>query len=159
LIEKILVFLRVFVETVRQATIGPAKSAQNLARVQEVEEIDRRTVFALNQTDLQVRHEPGRGHPEIIPHHDDALHAAAVALPQSLHQLRRAVPTTGMKPLFKLVNHDEELLVARVFNLPERTTGRLKAWPTMGLSAAESGQGIFQAGARRQIDVLLQRLQ
>ena len=49
-------------------------------------------------------------HPKVIAHHDDALHALAVALPQSLGQFRVLFSPLGVQPLLELVEDDEHLL-------------------------------------------------
>ena len=48
--------------------------------------------------------------PEIVPHHDDALHPAAVALPQGLHQFGVLLAALGVEPLLELVQDDQHLL-------------------------------------------------
>ena len=53
-----------------------------------IEEIDQRTVLPFDQPNLQFPHETAHRQPEIVPHHDDALHPPAVTLPQGLHQFR-----------------------------------------------------------------------
>ena len=52
-------------------------------------------------------------HPEVVPHQDDALHAAAVALPQGLRPARRSRSLAlGVQPLLELVEDDQHLLPA-----------------------------------------------
>ena len=53
----------------------------------EVEEVDRGAVVSLHEPDLELSHEPGHGHPEIIANHDDALNTGWVALPQRPNEL------------------------------------------------------------------------
>ena len=79
----------------------------------QVEEIDQRRVLAFDESDLQLPHEPGHRHPEIVPHHDDALHPPAVALPQGLHQFRVLFFLLGVQPLLELVEDDQHLLARR----------------------------------------------
>ena len=99
----------------------------------DVEEIDRRGVLAFNEANLQLPHEPGRRHPEIIAHHDDALHPSAVALPQGLNQFRILFFLLGVQPLLELVEDDQHLLAGR-----------------NALPPAQCGQSIFQAEIVRQ---------
>ena len=67
-------------------------------------------VPAFDEPNLELPQEAGHRHPEIIPHHDDALHAAAVALPQGLHQFGVLFVLLRMEPLLELVEHDQHLL-------------------------------------------------
>ena len=53
-----------------------------------VEQIDWSDVLTLSKFDMQIAHEPGQRHPEVIPHHDDALDVVAVALPEGTCQVR-----------------------------------------------------------------------
>ena len=73
----------------------------------ESKEIDRSRVLAFNKPNLQFPHEAGGRHPEIIPHHDDALHPAAIALSQSLHELGVLLLLPGMEPLLELVEDEQ----------------------------------------------------
>ena len=77
----------------------------------EVEEIDERGVPALEDLNAQVAHEPRERHPEIVPHHDKALDAIAIALPQRAGQFRLPFLVPGMQPLLELVDHDHDLLI------------------------------------------------
>ncbi len=72
----------------RQASEGPAEGGQHLSGVVRVEQVDGGGVLPFDQADFQLPHEPGGRHPEVVPHHDEALHAAAVALPQGLRPAR-----------------------------------------------------------------------
>ncbi len=89
-----------------QDAVGPAERREDPRRVQQVEEVDGGGVLALDDPDLQVPHEPGRRHPEVVPDHDDRLDVVAVALPQGGDQLgvglgprgRRAIARTGRAP-------------------------------------------------------------
>ena len=52
-------------------------------------------------------------HPEVVAHHDDALHPLAVALPQGFDQFRVFIDRLGMQPLLELVEDDQHLLARR----------------------------------------------
>ena len=52
-----------------QCPVGSAERRQDLAGVQQVEEIDQGDVRVRFQVDLQVAHEPARGHPEVVADH------------------------------------------------------------------------------------------
>ena len=78
-----------------------------------VEEIDQGDISVRFQVDLQVAHEPGRGHPEIVPDHDDRLDVLAVALPQGGDQLRVLLALPGEEPLLELVEDQQDLLAWR----------------------------------------------
>ena len=92
---------------------GTPESRQYLPGVIHVEEIDRRRVLAFKKSNLQLPHEAGRRHPEVIAHHDDALYPAAIALPQGLHQVRVFFFLLGVQPLLELVEDDQHLLADR----------------------------------------------
>ena len=63
-----------------QDGVGPAEGRQDTPGMARVEEIDRGRVFAFDQADFQVAHEPGRRHPEVVAHRDNGLEARTVAL-------------------------------------------------------------------------------
>ena len=73
-------------------------------------EIDRRCVLCFEETNFQFSHEPSCRHPEVIPHHHDALDPSTIALPQGFHQFRVFVFLFRVQPLFELVKHDQNLL-------------------------------------------------
>src|SRR5205807_9175620 len=97
--------LRAVAEIVRQAPMGTAKGSQHLAGMKRVKEIDKGRVPAFQNLNLQGFHEPTNGEPKIVPHHDDTKDTAAVAVPQSLHQLRGLFIVPGVEPLLELVQH------------------------------------------------------
>ena len=70
------------------------------------------------KSNFQLPHESDHRHPEIIPHHDDALHPAAVALPQGLHQFGVLFFLLGVQPLLELVEDDQHLLARRECPVP-----------------------------------------
>ena len=65
---------------------------------------------AVDQLDLQIAHESGRRHPEIIPHQDDRLDMLAVALAQGIDQFGILLTPPGVEPLLELVEDQEHLL-------------------------------------------------
>ena len=87
LVEKrVLVFRRRRFEPVECA----AECGKHVARMDQVEQIDRSHVLALEKFDLHVGHKTAQRHPEVVAHQHDALHVLAVALPQRLGELRVA---------------------------------------------------------------------
>ncbi len=105
----------------RQTAECPAELDQDLAGVDEVEEIDEGCVLAQEDFDPKVTHEACERNPEVVPHRDEALDALAVALPQRLGQLGFLFPTPGMEPLLELVDDEHDLLIgAQAPPLPER---------------------------------------
>ena len=61
----------------------------------KVEQINGGRVFPFEKADLQVPHEPGRRHPEIIPHHHNRLDMLAIAVPKSGDQFRVLLSPLG----------------------------------------------------------------
>ncbi len=72
---------------VAKPVVGQAERAQDLPRVDEVEQVDGGEVLALDQPDLESLHEPGGRHREVVAHQDEALDVGPVALPQRLDEL------------------------------------------------------------------------
>ena len=66
-------------------------------------------VLPFEQADLQVPHEPGRRHPEIIPHHHDRLNMLAIAMTKSGDQFRVLLTSLGVEPLLELVQDQQHL--------------------------------------------------
>ena len=75
-----------------------------------VEEIDQPRVLAFHEAESPVLHETADGQPEIVPHHDDALHPSAITLPQGLHQFRVLFFLLGVQPLLELVENKQHFL-------------------------------------------------
>ena len=88
---------------------GPTECHQDLPGVVQVEEIDGGRVLAFEQADLQVPHEPGRRHPEIIPHHHDRLNMLAIALTKGGDQFRVLLTPPGKEPLLELIQDQQHL--------------------------------------------------
>ena len=65
----------------------------------------RNSGLGFDQADLQLAHEPGRGHPEIVPDHHDRLKVFTVTLPQGGDQLGVFLAPAGEEPLLELVQH------------------------------------------------------
>ncbi len=78
--------------------------------MERVEEVHGRRVLALEQADVQLAEEPGRGHPEIVADHHDRLDALAVAVPQRGDQLGLLLAPAGGEPLLELVEDQQHLL-------------------------------------------------
>ena len=110
--QKVLLMHAGFAGILRQDTKSPTKRRQHLLCMTDGEEIDRRGVLAFNEANLQLPHEAGCCHPEIVSHHDDALQSATIALPQGLHQLRILYFLFRMKPLLELVKDDQHFFAA-----------------------------------------------
>ena len=71
---------------------------------------DRRgRVLAFEKSDLQIPHEPGRGHPEIIAHHHDCLDMLAIAMPKRGDQFRILLTSPGKEPLLELIQDQQHL--------------------------------------------------
>ena len=87
----------------------PAERRQHFPGVVQVEEIHGRRVLSFEEADLQVPHEPGRRHPEIIPHHHDGLEMFAIALTKGGDQLGVLLTSLGMEPLLELVQDQQHL--------------------------------------------------
>ena len=66
-------------------------------------------VLALEQSDLQVPHEPAGRQPEIIPHHHDRLDMLAIALTKGGDQFRVLLTSLGMEPLLELIQDQQHL--------------------------------------------------
>ena len=75
----------------------------------EVEEINGCRVLPFDKADLQIPHEPGRRHPEIIPHQHNRLNMLAIAVPKSGDQFRVLLTSLGMEPLLELVQDQQHL--------------------------------------------------
>ena len=58
-------------------------------------------------------HEPGQRHPEIVAHHEDALDAVAVALPEGLREPGVLVVPVGVEPLLELVDDEDDVLIGK----------------------------------------------
>src|SRR5262249_12387296 len=86
-----------------------AERHQDLPSVVEVEEINGCRVFSFDEVDLQSPHEPGRRHPEIIPHQHDRLDMLAIAVPQGGDKFRVLVTSAGVQPLLELVQDQQHL--------------------------------------------------
>lgn len=95
-----------------QALKGPAESGQHPAGVRQAEQVDGGAVVPFHQLDIEIVHEAGHGHPEVIADHHDALQSPAVAVPQRSGQFGPFVIAVGVQPLFELVEHDQHLPIA-----------------------------------------------
>src|SRR5262249_38287518 len=113
LVKEGFLLLRQFLILLRQRPKCPAKSRENSLGMAKIEKVNRGTILALDETNLQGIHEPGCCHPKVIPHHDQTLQPLAVTLPEGLHQIRVLLPSRGMEPLLELVEDDQNLLARR----------------------------------------------
>ena len=88
-------------------------------------------------------------HPEVVAHHDDALHPAAVALPQGLHQFGVLFVLLGVQPLLELVE-DEQHLLARLEEAlaPAQRRQRLDQTQVGRQAGQRFAQAVQQAGLR-----------
>ena len=75
----------------------------------KVEEINGRRVLPFDEADLQVPHEPGRRHPEIIPHHHDGLDMLAIAVTKGGDQFRVLLTPPRKQPLLELIQDQQHL--------------------------------------------------
>ena len=105
-------------------------------------------VLAFNKANLQLPHEPADGHPEIIPHHDDALHPAAVALPQGLHQFGVLFLLLGVQPLLELVEDDHAPSCPAGMPCPRRRAASVSFRPRSSGRPGSASQAVQQAGLR-----------
>jgi len=89
--------------------------------VRRVEQVDHPGVHPLDDPHLQRLHEPGDGHPEVVPDHEHAPEADPVALPQRLHQGGVVVDRGGVEVLLELVEEDRDLApLGDVLAAPDR---------------------------------------
>ena len=88
-------------------------AARTLRAWPRVEQVHGGEVVPFDDADLQVVHEPGRGHAEVVADQDQALHVLAVALPQGLDQLGVLFRPLGVQPLLELVEHQQDLGAVR----------------------------------------------
>ena len=100
-----------------------------------------------HQTDVQVMQEPGDGHPEVVPHQHQGLHAAAVALAQGLHQFGVLFLPFGVEPLLELVQDEQHLLPSwQPLSTAESCQGPLQASPSAGTAGQRFPQARQQPG-------------
>ena len=130
---------------VGQGAEGPPEGGEHLLGVAHREQVDGRGVAPLDQRDLELAHEPGRRHPEIVPDQHEALDASAVALPQRLDQLALGRLPPRVQPLLELVEHDQDLL-ARRQAWPRRRLARAAGSPS---ACGRSGQCFASAAISR----------
>ena len=73
-------------------------------------QINGRHIIAGHKVNFQFHAESSCRHPEVIPHHDDALHSITVTLPQGLYQFGVLFLLRGVQPLLKLVEDNQHFL-------------------------------------------------
>ena len=81
---------------------------QHLAGMAGIEKIDGSGVLPSRRSTLQVIHEPGCRHPEVIPHHHDRLDMLAVAMPKGGDQLGILLTSLRVEPLLELVQDEQD---------------------------------------------------
>src|SRR5271157_4423450 len=87
----------------------PTKCDQDLTGVVKVEEINGCRALPFDKADLQIPHEPGRRHPEIIPYQHNRLNMFAIAVPKSGDEFRVLLTPPRVKPLLELVQDQQYL--------------------------------------------------
>ena len=87
----------------------PTKCHQDLSSVVKVEEINGCRVLPFEKADLQIPHEPGRRHPEIVSHQHDRLNMLAIAMTKSGNQFAVLLASLRMEPLLELVQDKQHL--------------------------------------------------
>ena len=122
LVKERLLFGRDHCRLLGQGAVGAAEGGQHASRVVQVEEVDRRRVFPLDQPDFELAHEAGRRHPELIAYRDDRLHTLAVALPHRGDQIVIISRTATEEPLLELIQ-DQQNFLARTQH-PASAQGR-----------------------------------
>ena len=137
-----------------QDPVGPAERREHLAGVPQVEEVDHGEFSLLDQADLQVPHEPGRRHPEVVADHHDRLDVLAVALPQRGDQLRVLLAPPGEEPLLELVEDQQHLLAGRERPAPPQRGQRIDQVQSGG----QVGTGLAQAPQQPGLGLLRRRL-
>ena len=119
----------------------------------EIKQIGQGNVVTFEKSNFQFSQEPTHRHPEVIPHHHDALHLASVTLPQGLHQIAVLFFFLGVQPLLELVEHDQHLFAHRdALPSPECRQRLFQAQivfegrTTFSQSVQQSGFGFFRRG-------------
>ena len=97
-----------------------------------IEEIHQGAVLALEQSDLQVPHEPAGGEPEIIPHQHDRLNMLAIAVPKSGDQFRVLLASLGMEPLLELIQDQQHLPLRWQDATPSQVSPANRPAPILG---------------------------
>ena len=128
-------------------------AANTLRAWSKSKQIDQSTVLTFNKPNFQFPQEPTHRHPEVIPHHHDALHSATVALPQGLHQIGVFFFLLGVQPLLELVENDQHFLADRdALASPQvppvclSGSGCLRVRGSVFASHAATGFGFFRRG-------------
>ena len=121
------------------------------------EEVHHGDVLVGDQVDLQVAHEPRRGHPEVVADHDDRLDAPAVAMPQRGDELGLLIAPAGEEPLLELVEDQQHLLTGtEPPPAPQRGQGvdQSESGAQLGARLAKAAQqpGLGLLGRRLDVD-------
>ena len=114
LIEERLLVARELGRPRRQRFVRPPERRQHPPRVPRLEQVHRRDVPVGDQLDVQLLHEPRRGHPEVVADQAERLDVLAVALPERRDQpVVAPVAAAGEEPLLELVEHQQHLAAGR----------------------------------------------
>ena len=98
------------------------------------------------RSDLQVPHEPGRRHPEIIPHQHNRLNMLAIAVPKSGDQFRVLLASLGMEPLLELVQDQQHLPLRWQDATPSQVCQRIDQPQSSGQFRTRLAQALEQPG-------------
>ena len=91
----------------------------------DIEQIDQSDIVPLLKSYFQFPEETADPDPKVVPHHHDALHSSAIALPQRRHQADVLFLFPGVQPLLKLVDDDQHLLAIRDARPPPQCRQRV----------------------------------
>ncbi len=108
-----------------QGPVSPPEGHQHLPGMTRIEQVHQGAVIPLEQSDLQVSHEPAGGEPEIVPHQHDGLEMLAVAVPQGGDQLRVLLAPAGVEPLLELIQDQQHLMLRRQDAAPPHVRQRI----------------------------------
>ena len=114
----------------------------------EVEEINGCRVLPFDKADLQVPHEPGRRHPEIIPHQHDRLNMLAIAVPKGGDQFGVLLTPPGMEPLLELVQDQQHLPLRWQDATPSQVCQRIDQPQSSGQFRTHLAQALEQPSFR-----------
>ena len=113
-----------------------------------IEEINGCRVFAFEQANLQIPHEPGRRHPEIIPHQHNRLNMLAIAMTQGGDQFGVLLTPLGMEPLLELIQDQQHLPLGWQDATPSQVCQRIDQPQSSGQFRTRLSQALEQSGFR-----------
>ena len=126
----------------------PTECRQHLSGVVKVEEINGCRVLPFDEADLQVPHEPGRRHPEIIPHHHDGLDMLAIAVTKGGDQFRVLLTPPGKEPLLELIQDQQHLALGWQDATPSQVCQRIDQPQFSGQFRTDLAQALEQPSFR-----------